>query len=81
MSWKNDMDWQAANGYKKETDEIYELIEYIRNTRNDNFCSSNLMRELYDFSFLKSGRMIRSLNKIGRATLEGFRFLEKKGEL
>lgn len=78
------MDWQESNGYKKESEEIKELIEYIRNTRNDRFCSNNLMRELYDIDFVphdaKPGHkhMIRGLNKVGIATLEGFRLLENK---
>lgn len=84
MSWQSEMDWQESNGYKKESDEIRELIEYIRNTRSDRFCSGNLMRELYDISFVPRDakpchkHMIRRLNKVGIATLEGFRLLENK---
>lgn len=87
MSWQSEMDWQESNGYKKESEEIKELIEYIRNTRSDRFCSNNLMRELYDISFVprdaKPGNrhMIRKLNKIGIATLKGFRLLELKKEI
>lgn len=32
MSWQSEMDWQEANGYKKEAEEVNELIEYIRGT-------------------------------------------------
>lgn len=83
MSWQSEMDWQETNGYKKEADEIRELIEYIRNTRRDRFCSNNLMQALYDIKFVpldakpKDKHMIRYLNKIGIATLEGFRLLER----
>ena len=84
MSWQSEMDWQEANGYKKEAEEVNELIEYIRGTRSDRFCSSNLMHELYDIRFVprdvkpKDRHMVRSLNKIGYATLVGFRLLKEK---
>ena len=86
MSWQSEMDWQETNGYKKEADEIRELIGYIKNTRSDGFCSSNLMQALYDFKFVprdaKPGHkhLIRSLNKIGVAALEGFRLLERNNQ-
>lgn len=84
MNWQSEMDWQETNGYKKEADEIKELIEYIRDTRSDRFCSSNLMQALYDITFVprdakpEHKHMIRKLNKIGIAALEGFRLLKKK---
>lgn len=86
MSWQNEMDWQEANGYKKESEEIKELIEYIRSTRSDRFCSSNLMHELYIVEFVPcdvkpiNKHIIRRLNRIGYATLVGFRLLEKENK-
>lgn len=83
MSWQSEMDWQKSNGYKKEYEEINELMEYIRCTRSDRFCSSNLMNELYIIEFVPHDakpigkHMVRRLNRIGYATLVGFRLLEK----
>ena len=83
MSWQSEMDWQKANGYKEECEDVKELVEYIKDTRSDGFCSSNLMNELLIIQYVsddaKPGykHIVRRLNRIGYATLVGFRLLEK----